>query len=52
MFEPAQIGLVANATLAMCDLLDGISDGIISNADASHFNPRPYDAIGQRPMPA
>jgi Tannase and feruloyl esterase len=28
-----------NASIALCDHLDGVEDGIISNVDACHFNP-------------
>ena len=35
---PNKIALIASSTLAACDALDGVSDGIISNPDACHFD--------------
>jgi Tannase and feruloyl esterase len=36
--SPAKISLVAAATVAACDALDGVQDGIISNPDACRFD--------------
>ena len=42
-FDPATLGpkltALYNAEVAQCDALDGLTDGIISNPAACHFNP-------------
>ena len=39
MLTPGKIATIKSASLAACDLLDGLTDGIISNPDACHFDP-------------
>lgn len=34
-----KLGMVRNAALKQCDALDGVSDGLISNATRCHFDP-------------
>jgi feruloyl esterase len=38
--------LLANAVLAQCDSLDGVTDGIISNPAACHYDPTPLRCAG------
>jgi Tannase and feruloyl esterase len=37
---PAKLTALYNAQVAKCDALDGIADGIISNPDKCHFDPK------------
>jgi feruloyl esterase len=36
---PAKLKLISDATLARCDALDGVKDGLIENPRACHFDP-------------
>jgi Tannase and feruloyl esterase len=38
-FAPAKADALMNATLAACDALDGLRDGLIANPDACRFDP-------------
>jgi hypothetical protein len=37
--SPAKITTLANAVLGACDALDGLADGVVSNAAACHYDP-------------
>ena len=40
------------ATLAACDALDGVKDGVIDDPTKCHFKPRPFYARGRTRIPA
>ena len=37
---PAKVATLSNAVLAQCDSLDHLADGLVSNLQASHFDPQ------------
>lgn len=49
----AQLKTVNNAVLAKCDMLDGVKDGVLTNPQICHFDPKVLECkAGQKPSAA